>query len=561
MKWGSTSLAFYGLGAAAVATSVATLKKRLELSQAKHRSLAGHSRIARRLAALVPFYDYDEDRFFRSDGAPGEIVARRRDGFARLSTLYRSRFAETIRRTAQASEAISDLQFTDAYRVPFQYRRVMQAHLPSAAFVQSSSGVTVTDLDGNRSYDLTGSYGVNLFGYDFYKDAIERGAARVRELGPVLGPYHPVTVENVKILKEISGLDEVSFHMSGTEAVMQAARLARYHTGRSHLVRFCGAYHGWWGDVQPGVGNPAPAYETYTLTDMSEAALRVLQSRRNIACVLVNPLQALHPNASAPSDLALLDSARGAHFDKARYAEWLMRLREVCTARDIVLIFDEVFVGFRLAKGGAQDYFGVRADLVTYGKTLGGGLPIGVVCGKHDLMKRFREERPADICFARGTFNSHPYVMAAMNEFLRHLETPAADALYRDLDGIWDERAHELNRRLAAEALPVEIANMSSIWTVCYTQPSRYNWMLQYYLRVQGLALSWIGTGRLIFSLDYTDADFAAVADRFVAAAKAMQNDGWWWNNPSITNKTIKRTVLKEMVMHRLFPSRGRHKH
>ena len=83
---------------------------------------------------------------------------------------------------------------------------------------------------------------------------------------------------------------------------MQAVRLARYHTKRSHLVRFCGAYHGWWGDVQPGVGNPVPAHETYTLNDMSEDALRVLRTRRNIACVLVNPLQALHPNASAPSD-------------------------------------------------------------------------------------------------------------------------------------------------------------------------------------------------------------------------------------------------------------------
>jgi glutamate-1-semialdehyde 2,1-aminomutase len=98
--------------------------------------------------------------------------------------------------------------------------------------VQSSDGVTVTDLDGNRSYDLAGSYGVNLLGYDFYKGAIERGAARVRELGPVLGAYHPVVIENVKHLKEISGLDEVSFHMSGTEAVMQAVRLARYHTRR-----------------------------------------------------------------------------------------------------------------------------------------------------------------------------------------------------------------------------------------------------------------------------------------------------------------------------------------
>ena len=327
-------------------------------------------------------------------------------------------------------------------------------------------------------------------------------------LGPVLGPYHPLIVENTELLKQISGLDEVSFHMSGTEAVMQAVRLARYHTRRTHLVRFCGAYHGWWGDVQPGVGNPVPAHETYTLNDMSEDTLRVLRTRNNIACVLINPLQALHPNASAPSDSSLVDSGRSAHFDKDAYAEWLKRLRQVCTERNIVLIFDEVFVGFRLAKGGAQDYFGVRADLVTYGKTLGGGLPVGVVCGRHDLMKRFRDDRPADICFARGTFNSHPYVMAAMNEFLRFLRTPEADALYRDLDAIWDARARALNERLAAEGLPVEVENLSSIWTVCYTQPSRYNWMLQYYLRLEGLALSWVGTGRLIFSLNYTRCRF-----------------------------------------------------
>ena len=550
---GNTTLAFYGLGAAAVATSVATLKKRLQLSQAKHRSLAGHARMSRWLAGFVPFYDYSEERFFCSDGAPEEIAARRRDGLTRLSAQYKTRFAETIKHTAQTSDAISDLQFTDAYRVPFQYRRVARAYLPSANFVQSSSGVTVTDLDGNRDYDLTGSYGVNVLGYDFYKGTMERGAARVHELGPVLGPYHPLIVENAELLKQISGLDEVSFHMSGTEAVMQAVRLARYHTKRSHLVRFCGAYHGWWGDVQPGVGNPVPAHETYTLNDMSEDTLRVLRTRNNIACVLINPLQALHPNASAPSDSSLLDSGRSAHFDRDAYAEWLKRLRAICTERNIVLIFDEVFVGFRIAKGGARDYFGVRADLVTYGKTLGGGLPIGVVCGRHELMKRFRDDRPADICFARGTFNSHPYVMAAMNEFLRYLKTPEADASYGDLDATWNRRANELNARLAAAGLPVEVANLSSIWTVCYTEPSRYNWMLQYYLRAEGLALSWIGTGRLIFSLNYTEADFSAVAERFVAAAQAMQRDGWWWHNPELTNKAIRRTILKEMIRRKLF--------
>ena len=259
---------------------------------------------------------------------------------------------------------------------------------------------------------------------------------------------------------------------------------------------------------------------------MDAASLRVLATRRDIACVLVNPLQALHPNAGAPGDSSLLDSGRSASFDRAGYTAWLRQLREVCSQNGIVLIFDEVFVGFRLAPGGAQEYFGVRADMVTYGKTLGGGLPVGVVCGKKALMKRYREDRPADICFARGTFNSHPYVMGAMQVFLERLEQPDVRRLYDGLDQTWNGRATRLNQGLEAAGLPVRVANLSTIWTVVYTQPSRYNWMLQYYLRAQGLALSWVGTGRFIFSLNYSDVDFEAVAERFIAAAQAMQRDG-----------------------------------
>ncbi len=115
----------------------------------------------------------------------------------------------------------------------------------------------------------------------------------------------------------------------------------------------------------------------------------------------------------------------------------------------------------------------------------------------------------------------------------------------------------DLNDRLARETLPVRVANLVSIWTVCYTTPSRYNWMFQYYLRAQGLALSWVGTGRLIFSHNYTDADVAAVADRFVAAARAMRIDGWWWAMPDLSNRDIKRQVMREIVAARA-PWRGR---
>lgn len=530
----------------ALATLAPSVYRRLQLSRAKHPSLAGHSRMAKRLARLLPGYHFDEQEFFKCDNAPFEIQNLRCQAFFKLSEVLKARHPLSIQATAAARDNISDMQFISAYRVPFQFSPLVQEHLKVGSFLQSSTGVHVTDLDGQSFYDLTGSYGVNVFGVDFYKKTMAEGIAKTQDLGPVLGSYHPCTASNAERLKTISGMDEVSFHMSGTEAVMQAVRLARYHTQRKHIVRFCGAYHGWWEDVQPGPGNPMPPRETYTLSDMSERSLKVLRTRKDIACVLVNPLQALHPNANAPGDSTLVDSSRNAAYDRAAYTEWLHKLRQVCTESGIVLIFDEVFLGFRLAKGGAQEYFGVQADMVTYGKTLGGGFPVGVVCGKRRWMQRFHLDRPADICFARGTFKEHPAIMGAMSAFLDQLDTPEIQAVYDGLDERWNVRCQRFNDTMKAHDLPVQAANMSSVWTLFYTQPSRYNWMLQYYLRIHGLALSWVGTGRLIFSLNYTDADFENVLQQFVLAATQMKHDGWWWHTPEMSNKQIRRRILKE---------------
>ena len=527
---------------------IAKLRARLLLSKAKHPSLRGHAKMSLYAARLMPLYEYGEAEFFVTDAPPPNVAKRRREAFERLAEQLAARAPKTMELSKELADGLSDVAFVNAYRVPFQFRRYVASRLRVGCVSAETDGPRVRDLDGNWYYDLGGAYGVNLFGNEFYKGAMETGFQAARKLGITLGSYHPVIADNVKRLQAISGLDEVSFHMSGTEAVMQAVRLARYHTGRSHLVRFCGAYHGWWDGVQAGVGNPLPARDVYTLKEMDDDTLRVLETRDDIACVLVNSIQAMNPNGAPPTDSTLVASDRAVRFDKDAYGGWLRKLRDVCTRRGIVFIVDDVFMGFRLAIGGTQEYFRVPADLVTYGKSLGGGLPVGVVCGKRALMKRYRDGFPADVCFARGTFNSHPVVMTTMNEFLVHLERPEVRESYHNLDLRWNERRNLMNGVLERESLPVRVANMTSVFTTLYHEPSRYNWMLQYYLRASGLALPWIGTGRFIFSHDLSDEDFSEIAQRFVRAARAMREDAWWWQGAALSNRSIKRRVLGEML-------------
>ena len=167
-------------------------------------------------------------------------------------------------------------------------------------------------------------------------------------------------------------------------------------------------------------------------------------------------------------------------------------------------------------------------------------------------MKRFKDDQPVNVSFARGTFNSHPFVMATMNEFLHRIELPYCQRLYRHSEQVWNARVEQLNQRLEDCALPLRVANLGSIWTILYTQPGRYNWMFQFYLRKHGILLSWVGSGRVIMSLNYTDEEFDSVMQCFVDAAFDMKGGGWWWFRPDLTNMAIKRQLLGEMLKARL---------
>ena len=508
--------------------------------------------LSRVLAPWVKSNDYLGQDFFRADGAEEAIVTRRQQALERLATFFQDQHPRSVFWGNEIREGLSDLRFTDAGRVPFPFARVMREKFNLCSVVTASKGPKLLDIDGHWSLDVTGSYGVNVAGYDQYKEWMQKGWERVKELGPVLGPLHPIVAENIAMLKTISKLDEVSFHMSGTEAVMAAIRLARFNTRRKTIVCFAGAYHGWWDGVQPGLGSEREIRDCLTLKDMNPASLDAIRRmKHDIAGVVVNPIQSFHPNSPPPSDAILLTSSvRKTQEAHAPYGQWLRKLRDVCTACDIPLIFDEVYSGFRLAAGGAQEGFDVRADLVVYGKTVGGGMPIGVVCGRKDLMRRFDPDHPMRLAYVIGTFSAHPAVMGAMNEFLRWASRPQTCQLYEDANQQCTEWALSVNRAFAEDALPLRVVNLATVWTILFQQPGRYNWLLQYYLRAEGVMLSWVGTGRCLSNMAFTQQDYDELQGKIVTAALRMKQDGWWLEGVEepTRRKAMKSRLTWEMI-------------
>jgi glutamate-1-semialdehyde 2,1-aminomutase len=165
-------------------------------------------------------------------------------------------------------------------------------------------------------------------------------------------------------------------------------------------------------------------------------------------------------------------------------------------------------------------------------------------------MRRFDPDRPMRVAYVIGTFSAHPVVMGAMNEFLRWLAEPGTPALYDDLNARCGRWVRETNARLADVGLPLKVMHLASVWTLLFTEPSRYNWLLQYYLRAEGVTLSWVGTGRCLSSMDFADEDYADLQDKLLAAAGAMRADGWWLTaeeHPE-RERAMRKSLVREVV-------------
>ncbi|MCP4117666.1 MAG: aminotransferase class III-fold pyridoxal phosphate-dependent enzyme [Desulfobacteraceae bacterium] len=316
-------------------------------------------------------------------------------------------------------------------------------------------GAYLYDVDGNEYIDMAMGYGVNYFGNNapFVVAAVEEQLKN----GFQLAPQFDRTGDVARLITEITGVERVTFSNTGTEAVMVALRIARTITGRDKIVIFKDSYHGIFDGVLalPGVNGSvpmAPGTSSKMIEDVivlpygqPESLEFIKKHGRNLAAVLVEPVQSRNPSLTP----------RG----------FLKELRETTLTHGIALIFDEIITGFRLCPGGAQAYFDVQADMVTYGKLIGGGLPISVIAGKARFMDaidgggwRYGDDSMPDkaVTFFGGTFCKHPLAMVAARAVLTHLKEQGG-TLQKTVNRLTTFFADRLNNWFEEHAVPLRI--------------------------------------------------------------------------------------------------------
>ena len=383
-------------------------------------------------------------------------------------------------------------------------------------------GSRVWDVDGNEYIDISMGFGVQLFGHEpkFLRDAMAESLAR----GIRIGPQSDAAGEVAELICELTGVERVAFCNSGTEAVMTALRLARTATGRKRIAVFRGSYHGHFDGVLgetetdpwsvtprvPGIA-PGMVADLAVFDYGSAESLELLRSRiGEFAAVLVEPVQSRNPGLQP--------------------AAFLHALRALTRAAGAVLIFDEVLTGFRIETGGAQAHFGVRADLVTYGKIVGGGLPVGVVAGKRELMAGIdggmwqygdASFPAAETTFFAGTFNKHPLVMAAARAVLTEIRRNGA-AAYDALNHRTARLAAQLDRVFDDAGAPIRISRFGSLFRFVFND----NLDPFFYQLIHRGLYVWEGRN-LFLSTAHSDADVDAIVERVADSVVALREGGF----------------------------------
>jgi glutamate-1-semialdehyde 2,1-aminomutase len=448
---------------------------------------------------------------------------------------YLKNFIEAYTQRTQASK-----QLAQTYRSVLADRRNSEGFCPTFKEMvypivgKTASGSRLWDVDGNEYIDLVMGFGVSFLGHNptFIKEAI----AQRLEQGIHIGPQSDLAGEVAELICELTGMERVTFSNTGTEAVMTALRLARAATGRSKIVMFAGSYHGHFdgtlvqaqttegelGSIPSTLGVPFNiAKDVLVLEYGSAQSLEIINHHSHeLAAVIVEPIQDQQPNIQPE--------------------EFLKQLRELTQEAEIALIFDEMLTGFRIHIGGAQAWFGIQADIATYGKILGGGMPIGVIAGKSSYMDRIdgggwnygdSSSPQIEKTFFAGTYCKHPLSMVAARATLHYLRQKGP-SLQEQLNQKTRQFIETLNIYFEGEGIPIYLANFGSVFNAVSSGTGSINKTLQTHSETQSMNLLYYhlihkgifiqGSGGLL-STAHTDEDLEYVIQSIKNSVKELQ--------------------------------------
>ncbi|HEX9727598.1 MAG TPA: aminotransferase class III-fold pyridoxal phosphate-dependent enzyme, partial [Gemmatimonadales bacterium] len=454
-------------------------------------------------------------------GDPASTLSERQDTHVRMLTeRYNAKTAASKAFAQRHRSHLADPRSVAGFRLAWK-------DLVYPIVVERSEGSRVWDVDGNEYIDVVMGFGVNLFGH---APAFVRDALRVQlEKGFEIGPQSPIAGEVARAICELTGMERAAFCNTGSEAVLAAIRMARTVTGRDRIVTFSGAYHGIFDEVlvrgmgsgaarralpiAPGI--PASKVGHVLVLDYDDPASLVTIEREaeSIAAVLVEPVQSRRPELQP--------------------AEFLRALREVTSRHDIPLVFDEMITGFRAHPRGAQGWFDVRADLATYGKVIGGGMPIGVVAGRARYMDaldgghwQYGDDSvpEAGITWFAGTFVRHPLALAAARASLTHL-IERGPQLQQDLNARTTAVAARLNAFCREHRAPVTLHHFSSFMLIALEHQREYAGLLFAHLRDRRIHA--LENRCVFFSTAHSDADLDQFAEAFEDSIIEMQRGGF----------------------------------
>ncbi|MCB0421928.1 MAG: aminotransferase class III-fold pyridoxal phosphate-dependent enzyme [Bdellovibrionales bacterium] len=408
-----------------------------------------------------------------SKGVLGSFVNTRKSATEKIDGQAKQQYIERLIKEFSQKTAQSK-QLAQNYRVALADNRVSAGFRPNLkemvypiAFDQAE-GSRFKDIDGNEYIDFSMGFGVNLFGHS--PSFIQKALKKQLDKGIAVGPQSSLAGEVAEMICEMTGLERAAFVNSGTEAIMTAIRLARAATQRQIVVIFEGSYHGHSDvvlgrtdsrgqtiPVAPGIPESLTEDLVVLEYDCEDSIQWIQDNATQLAAVLVESVQSRYPETQPQ--------------------EFLKKIREITEQSNTAFIWDEVITGFRIAPGGAQQHFGIQADLATYGKVIGGGLPIGVVAGNSKYLDYIdggnwsfgNNTMPlSPITFFAGTFCKHPLAMTAAKETLVKLKSEGDDLLHR-LNERTNQLTAELNQFFMSLKTPIQVVNFGSLFRFKFT--------------------------------------------------------------------------------------------